>query len=112
MRHFRRSGPFPWRRSRSPSGAACAIGVGLDPRKAPPMRGIVIHAPKDLRIEAVAAAAPGPRQVRVRIESGGICGSDLHYYHHGGFGAVRIREPMVLGHEIAGTLEEVGAELS
>lgn len=49
--------------------------------------------------------------MRVRIEAGGICGSDLHYYHDGGFGTVRIREPMVLGHEIAGTIEEVGAEV-
>ena len=71
-------------------------------------RGIVIHAPKDLRIESVAAIAPGPREVRVAIEAGGICGSDLHYFNHGGFGTVRIKEPMVLGHEIAGTVVEVG----
>jgi L-idonate 5-dehydrogenase len=71
--------------------------------------GVVIHAPKDLRIEAVPAVAPGPDEVRVAIEAGGICGSDLHYFNHGGFGAVRIKEPMVLGHEIAGTVVEVGA---
>jgi L-idonate 5-dehydrogenase len=75
------------------------------------MRGVVIHAPKDLRVEEIAAAPLGPRDVRVRIEAGGICGSDLHYYHDGGFGTVRIREPMVLGHEIAGTIDEVGAEV-
>ncbi|MEP7058930.1 MAG: L-idonate 5-dehydrogenase, partial [Caldimonas sp.] len=40
---------------------------------------------------------------------GGICGSDLHYYQHGGFGTIRIQEPMVLGHEVAGVVEEVGA---
>jgi L-idonate 5-dehydrogenase len=72
------------------------------------MRGVVIHAPKDLRVDEVAVVAPGPGQVRVRIAAGGICGSDLHYYHHGGFGTVRIREPMALGHEIAGVIEEVG----
>jgi L-idonate 5-dehydrogenase len=71
--------------------------------------GVVIHAPKDLRIEAVPAVAPGPDEVRVAIEAGGICGSDLHYFNHGGFGTVRIKEPMVLGHEIAGTVVEVGA---
>ncbi|WP_207457550.1 L-idonate 5-dehydrogenase [Azospirillum sp. SYSU D00513] len=75
------------------------------------MRGVVIHAPKDLRVESIAEAAPGPGEVRVRIEAGGICGSDLHYFNHGGFGTVRIKEPMVLGHEIAGTVEEVGAEV-
>ncbi|WP_439574025.1 L-idonate 5-dehydrogenase [Phreatobacter sp.] len=72
-------------------------------------RALVIHAPRDLRLDAVAVAAPGPGEVAVRIAAGGICGSDLHYYHHGGFGTVRIREPMVLGHEIAGVIAAVGA---
>jgi L-idonate 5-dehydrogenase len=76
------------------------------------MLGVVIHAPKDLRVEEIPAASLGPHDVQVRIEAGGICGSDLHYYHHGGFGTVRIREPMALGHEIAGTVEKVGAEVS
>jgi L-idonate 5-dehydrogenase len=76
------------------------------------MRAVVIHAAKDLRIEEVAPVAIGPREVLVRIEAGGICGSDLHYYHDGGFGTVRIREPMVLGHEIAGTVEEVGRDVT
>lgn len=75
------------------------------------MRGVVIHAPRDLRVEEIVAVPLGPREVRVHIEAGGICGSDLHYYHHGGFGTVRIKEPMVLGHEIAGTIEEVGSDV-
>jgi L-idonate 5-dehydrogenase len=49
--------------------------------------------------------------MRVRVRCGGICGSDLHYYQHGGFGTVRIREPMVLGHEVAGVIEAVGSEV-
>jgi L-idonate 5-dehydrogenase len=73
------------------------------------MRAVVIHGPHDLRVEEVAPpAAPGPRQVAVRVRAGGICGSDLHYYHQGGFGTVRLREPMVLGHEVAGEVTEVG----
>jgi len=56
--------------------------------------------------------ALGPRDVEVRIEAGGICGSDLHYYQDGGFGTVRLREPMILGHEIAGTVARVGAEVT
>jgi L-idonate 5-dehydrogenase len=75
------------------------------------MRAAVLHAPKDLRIEPVAAATLGPRDVEVRIEAGGICGSDLHYYYDGGFGTVRLKEPMILGHEIAGTVARVGAEV-
>ncbi len=77
-----------------------------------PSLGVVIHAPKDLRIEAVAHIAPGPGEVRVAIKAGGICGSDMHYFNHGGFGTVSIREPMVLGHEIAGTVVEVGPDVT
>jgi L-idonate 5-dehydrogenase len=73
------------------------------------MHGVVIHAPKDLRIEPVGVVPPRPGEVRVAIQAGGICGSDLHYYNHGGTAAIRIREPMALGHEIAGTIAEVGA---
>ena len=72
------------------------------------MKPIVIHAAKDLRIEETRAEAPGPGQVEIALEAGGICGSDLHYYNHGGFGAVRLREPMILGHEVAGTVKALG----
>jgi len=75
------------------------------------MYAVVIHAPKDLRVEPLAVPDLGPRDVQVRIERGGICGSDLHYYHHGGFGTVRLKEPMVLGHEVSGTVEAVGGEV-
>jgi L-idonate 5-dehydrogenase len=76
------------------------------------MRAVVIHAPKDLRIDTYPDPAPAPGEVRVKIANGGICGSDLHYYHHGGFGTVRIKEPMILGHEIAGTVIATGANVS
>ncbi len=72
------------------------------------MRAVVAHAARDIRIEEMDEEALGDRDVRVRIAFGGICGSDLHYFNHGGFGQVRLREPMVLGHEIAGVVEGVG----
>jgi L-idonate 5-dehydrogenase len=75
------------------------------------MRAVVIHAPKDLRIDTVPEVALAPNEVRVRIGAGGICGSDLHYYHHGGFGTVRVKEPMTLGHEISGTIAALGSEV-
>ncbi len=75
------------------------------------MRALVCHAPLDLRCDAFTTQAPGPQQLRVRIAFGGICGSDLHYYQHGGFGAVRIKEPMVLGHEVSGVIESVGSAI-
>ncbi|MFO1148988.1 MAG: L-idonate 5-dehydrogenase [Alsobacter sp.] len=76
------------------------------------MKAVVIHAAHDLRVEDVPVAEMGPREVTVAIERGGICGSDLHYYHSGGFGVVRVKEPMVLGHEIAGRVVAVGAEVA
>jgi len=72
------------------------------------MRAVVIHGARDLRIEDRPAGAPGPGEVRVRIRAGGICGSDLHYFQDGGFGAVRLKHPMVLGHEVAGEIEAIG----
>jgi L-idonate 5-dehydrogenase len=76
------------------------------------MKSIVIHAAKDLRIEDTDPEDAGPGQVEIAIEAGGICGSDLHYYNHGGFGAIRLREPMILGHEIAGTIKALGSGVS
>lgn len=76
------------------------------------MKAIVIHAAKDLRVEERQIEVLGPGQVEVAIEAGGICGSDLHYYNHGGFGTVRVREPMILGHEVAGTIKALGEGVS
>ncbi|MCJ8509601.1 L-idonate 5-dehydrogenase [Rhizobium lemnae] len=72
------------------------------------MRAIVAHAAKDLRIEEHPSAAPGRGEVKLRLATGGVCGSDLHYYNHGGFGTVRLKEPMILGHEVSAYVEELG----
>ncbi|MER9655164.1 L-idonate 5-dehydrogenase [Mesorhizobium sp. M0152] len=76
------------------------------------MKSIVIHAAKDLRIEETDPGVLGAGQVEIAVEAGGICGSDLHYYSHGGFGAIRLREPMILGHEVAGTVRVLGDGVS
>lgn len=76
------------------------------------MKTIVIHAARDLRIEDRDAEQPGPGEVAVKLAMGGICGSDLHYYNHGGFGAVRLKEPMILGHEVAGHVSALGSGVS
>lgn len=76
------------------------------------MKAIVAHSAKDLRIEEREIPKPGADQVLIKLAAGGICGSDLHYYSHGGFGTVRLREPMILGHEVSGHVSEVGARVS
>jgi len=73
------------------------------------MKAIVCHAPEDLRLDTFETDALGAHQLQVDVAYGGICGSDLHYYHHGGFGTVRIKEPMVLGHEVSGIVRVVGS---
>jgi L-idonate 5-dehydrogenase len=73
---------------------------------------LVIHAPHDLRVDEQPAEDLAPGQVRVRVGFGGICGSDLHYFHQGGFGTVRIRRPMILGHEVAGTVVETAPDVT
>lgn len=68
-----------------------------------------LYARNDIRIESAPVAAPGRGEVLVAVGAGGICGSDLHYYQDGGFGPIRVREPIILGHEAAGTVLETGA---
>ena len=67
-----------------------------------------LHGKDDIRIESMEVAAPGRGEVLLGIGAGGICGSDLHYWHEGGFGPVRVREPIILGHEAAGTVLQLG----
>ena len=73
------------------------------------MLAAVCHGPKDLRIEPIADPPLAADEVRVAVAFGGICGSDLHYYHRGAVGDFALREPLTLGHEISGTVIEVGA---
>jgi len=56
--------------------------------------------------------ALGPHEVRIKMHTVGICGSDLHYYTHGRIGPFVVRAPLVLGHEGAGTVVEVGAAVT
>jgi L-idonate 5-dehydrogenase len=69
----------------------------------------VIHGQGDLRVEELPVPEPGPGQALVAVRYGGVCGSDLHYWRHGGVGDFRLREPMLLGHEVVGTVVSHGA---
>ncbi|MGW7042890.1 L-idonate 5-dehydrogenase [Streptomyces avermitilis] len=72
------------------------------------MLGCVIHGRGDLRVDELPEPAAGPGQALVAVRYGGVCGSDLHYWRHGGVGDFRLREPMVLGHEVVGTALSYG----
>ncbi|WP_299842606.1 L-idonate 5-dehydrogenase [uncultured Paracoccus sp.] len=64
-----------------------------------------LYAAHDLRIEDQPDPVLAPDLALIRVARGGICGSDLHYYHNGGFGPIRVQEPIILGHEAAGVVE-------
>ncbi|XCB30500.1 L-idonate 5-dehydrogenase [Arcanobacterium hippocoleae] len=73
------------------------------------MKAVVVHAANDLRVAEVATPAPGAEEVLVKMEWGGICGSDIAYVRSGISGTAVLREPLILGHEVAGVVTEVGS---
>ena len=51
---------------------------------------------------------PGPGEVLLKVAAVGVCGSDVHYYKDGRIGEQVVREPLVLGHEFAAWVAELG----
>jgi len=76
------------------------------------MQACVLHGAHDLRLEQQDDPALGPNEVRIRVRNGGICGSDLHYFHAGRVGDFVIREPLVPGHEFSGEVAETGRDVT
>ncbi|MEE9608537.1 MAG: zinc-binding dehydrogenase [Myxococcota bacterium] len=75
------------------------------------MRQVNVHGPGDVRIDEIAEPVPGPRDAVIRVVACGICGTDLRYVRLGGLAGPTPR-PMPLGHELAGVVEAVGAEVA
>ncbi|KAM6943231.1 sorbitol dehydrogenase [Xenentodon cancila] len=70
---------------------------------------VVLHSRGDLRLESRPIPEPGPDEVLLQMHSVGICGSDVHYWQHGRIGDFVLQKPMVLGHEAAGRVVQVGS---
>ncbi len=70
-----------------------------------------LYGTRDLRVETQQLPPLAPGEVLLRMAAGGICGSDLHYYQDGGFGPVRVSEPIIAGHEASGYVEAVGEDV-
>lgn len=76
------------------------------------MEALVLEKTKVLSLRDIAIEEPlGPHDVRIKLHTVGVCGSDVHYYETGRIGPFVVEEPMVLGHEAAGTIIEVGGEV-
>ncbi|MCJ1391077.1 hypothetical protein MMC18_003939 [Xylographa bjoerkii] len=76
-----------------------------------PVQALVLHGPKDLRIESRSLPPPAATELQIAIRSTGLCGSDLHYYNHGRNGDIVVKEPLALGHESAGEVVALGNEV-
>ncbi|PEN08903.1 alcohol dehydrogenase [Longimonas halophila] len=75
------------------------------------MRAVRLHGPGDVRVESVEVPSPVANgQVRLRMRSVGICGSDLHHYREGSTGGNAPDSPLVLGHEIAAEVPPESAD--
>jgi D-xylulose reductase len=72
-------------------------------------RALVLEKQHELKLRDIdLPLAVGPGEVKIAIHTVGVCGSDVHYYTHGRIGSFVVEAPMVLGHEAAGTVVEVG----
>ncbi|MER9867215.1 NAD(P)-dependent alcohol dehydrogenase [Mesorhizobium sp. M0136] len=73
------------------------------------VRALVLERQHELKLRDIdLPQTVGPGEVRIKIHTVGICGSDVHYYTHGRIGPFVVEAPMVLGHEAAGTVVETG----
>lgn len=76
------------------------------------MLACVIEGAGQLAVEERPTPEPGAGEVAVDIVYGGVCGSDLHYYHDGAAGEFVIREPLVVGHEVVGRVAALGEDVA
>lgn len=65
----------------------------------------------ELAVKDVPIPELEPDEVLVRVAAVGVCGSDVHYYQHGKIGPYVVNEPMILGHELSGTIEAAGSDV-
>lgn len=75
------------------------------------MRAAVLVAPGRIEVEERPVPVPAAGDVLVRVSRVGVCGSDTHYYREGRVGSFVVDGPLVLGHEAAGTIVDVGASV-
>ena len=73
------------------------------------MKAAVFRAPGDLTIEEVPTPDAGPREMKIRVMACATCGTDAKIFHHG---HPRLDPPQIIGHEIAGEIIEIGADVS
>jgi threonine 3-dehydrogenase len=76
------------------------------------MKAIVKPGPAPgLAVREVPEPSCGPAEVKIRVRHAGVCGTDLHIAEWDAWASGRVKPPLVLGHEFAGEVVEVGADV-
>ncbi|MDQ6419560.1 NAD(P)-dependent alcohol dehydrogenase [Paenibacillus sp. LHD-117] len=76
------------------------------------MNAAILDEPMSIAVRRVEIPVPKDNEALVKVYCIGICGSDVHYYEHGRIGRYVVKEPIVLGHELAGEVVSVGKDVS
>ncbi|WP_307000290.1 NAD(P)-dependent alcohol dehydrogenase [Lederbergia panacisoli] len=75
------------------------------------MNAAILNKPLDIEVEQVAVPVPKKDEALVKVYCIGVCGSDVHYYEHGKIGRYEVKEPLILGHELAGEVVGIGDDV-
>ncbi|MFF2481029.1 NAD(P)-dependent alcohol dehydrogenase [Paenibacillus sp. NPDC058071] len=76
------------------------------------MEAAVLNKPLDIEMKTIPIPVPKEDEALIRVHCIGVCGSDVHYYEHGRIGRYVVEQPIILGHELAGEVVQVGASVS
>src|SRR5918996_1447621 len=93
----------------SGDGRATVAGDPTAERTMPPMKALRFYAPEDVRLEDVPEPACAPDEIKLRVRNCSTCGTDVKILHNG---HQNLTPPRTIGHEIAGEVVEVGAEVN
>lgn len=77
----------------------------------PLMKAAVLNKPKDIEVKQIPIPKPKRNEALVKVHCIGVCGSDVHYYEHGRIGRYVVEKPIILGHEVSGTVIEIGEDV-
>ncbi len=76
------------------------------------MKAVFLRGAGDMYVDELPMPRPAAHEVLVAIRAVGVCGSDMHYYEHGRVGPFVVKQPLIIGHECAGEVVEVGEGVS
>ncbi|GEO26490.1 sorbitol dehydrogenase [Alicyclobacillus acidoterrestris] len=76
------------------------------------MKAAVLKQPFEIVVDTVPVPSPRADEVLVQVMAVGVCGSDVHYYEHGRIGRYVVEQPLILGHECAGVVVQVGERVT